>query len=95
MTSSFPVETFHNNWAKYMSEKQAYIFFISDSQVERWHRNREITLFYLNRITVSEEYQCEVLLVVDDKNLPRDIQIQSILDAYQAQVKGAGFKMRR
>ena len=79
-----------------MNEKQAYIFFISDSQEERWHRNREITLFYLNRITVNEEDQCEVLLVVDDKNLPRDgSNIRSILDAYQAQVQGASFKMRR
>ena len=79
-----------------MNEKQAYIFFISDSQEERWHRNREITLFYLNRISVIEEDQCEVLLVVDDKNFPGDrSNIHSILDAYQAQVQGVGFKMRR
>ena len=51
-----------------MSEKQAYIFFISDSQGEPWHRNREISLFYLNGITVGEEDQCEVLLVVDYEN---------------------------
>ena len=78
-----------------MNEKQAYIFFISDSQEERWHRNREITLFYLNRITVIEEDQCEVLLVVDDKNFPRiGSNKQSILDAYQAQIQGVGFTMR-
>ena len=78
-----------------MNEKQAYIFFISDSQEERWHRKREITLFYLNRITVIEEDQCEVLLVVDDKNFPRiGSNKQSILDAYQAQIQGVGFTMR-
>ena len=51
-----------------MNEKQVFIFFISDSQEERWHRNREICLTYLNRITVGEEDQCEVLLVINDRN---------------------------
>ena len=74
-----------------MFEKQAYIFFISDSSEERWHRNREITVFYLNRITVSEEDQSEVLFVVDDKNLPT---VGSKCDLfYQAQVQGMSFKM--
>ena len=47
-----------------MKEKQAFIFFVSDSPFE-WGRNREIFLFYLNRISVNEDDQCEVILVED------------------------------
>ena len=79
-----------------MSEKQAYIFFISDSQGEPWHINREISLFYLNGITVAEEEQCEVLSVVDDDNFLSfsrvDSKIELILYSYQAKVQGISFK---
>ena len=47
-----------------MKEKQAFIFFVSDSPHE-WERNQEIFLFYLNRISVNEDDQCEVILVED------------------------------
>ena len=47
-----------------MKEKQAFIFFVSDSPFE-WERNQEIFLFYLNRISVNEDDQCEVILVQD------------------------------
>ena len=79
-----------------MSEKQAYIFFISDSQGEPWHIHREISLFYLNGITVAEEEQCEVLSVVDDDNFLSfsrvDSKIELILYSYQAKVQGISFK---
>ena len=47
-----------------MKEKQAFIFFVSDSPFE-WERNQEIFLFYLNRISVNEDDQFEVILVED------------------------------
>ena len=47
-----------------MKEKQAFIFFVSDSPYE-WQRNQEIFLFYLNRISVNEDDQCEVISVKD------------------------------
>ena len=79
-----------------MNEKEAYIFFISDSQEERWHRNREISLFYLNRITVGEEDQCEVLAIENDNKFSSvDSKIEWILDSYQAKVPKVSFKMRR
>ena len=77
-----------------MNEKQAYIFFISDSQEERWHRNREISVFYLNGITVGEEDQCEVLAIQNDNNFSSvDSKIEWILDSHQAQVPKVSFKM--
>ena len=45
-----------------MKEKQAFIFFVGYSPHE-WERNQEIFLFYLNRISVNEDDQCEVILV--------------------------------
>ena len=81
MNSSFPQ-------TKYMS--------ISDSQGERWHRNRQISLFYLNGITVGEEDQGEVLSVVDDDNFLSfsrvGSKIELILYSYQAKVPGISFK---
>ena len=47
-----------------MKEKQAFIFFVSYSPHD-WERNQEIFLYYLNRISVNEDDQCEVVLVVD------------------------------
>ena len=47
-----------------MNEKQAFIFFVSDSPYE-WQRNQEIFLFYLNRISVNEDDQCEIIEVKD------------------------------
>ena len=47
-----------------MKKKQAFIFFVSDSPYE-WQRNQEIFLFYLNRINVNEDDQCEVISVKD------------------------------
>ena len=47
-----------------MKEKQAFIFFLSDSPFE-WETNQEIFLFYLNRISVNEDDECEVILVED------------------------------
>ena len=47
-----------------MKEKQAFIFFVSDSPFE-WERNQEIFLFYLNRISVNEDDECEVILIED------------------------------
>ena len=47
-----------------MKKNQAFIFFVSDSPHD-WERNQEIFLFYLNRISVNEDDQCEVALVVD------------------------------
>ena len=77
-----------------MNEKQAYIFFISDSQEERWHRNREISLFYLNRITASEEDQSEILAIENDNNFSSvDSKIGWILDSYQAKAQEMSFKM--
>ena len=77
-----------------MNEKQAYIFFISDSQEERWHRNREISVFYLNGITVGEEDQCEVLAIENDNNFSSvDSKIGWILDSYQAKAQEMSFKM--
>ena len=77
-----------------MNEKQAYIFFISDSQEERWHRNREISLFYLNRITVGEDDKCEVLAIENDNNFSSvDSKIGWILDSYQAKAQEMSFKM--
>ena len=77
-----------------MNEKQAYIFFISDSQEERWHRNLEISLFYLNRITASEEDQSEILAIENDNNFSSvDSKIGWILDSYQAKAQEMSFKM--
>ena len=77
-----------------MNEKQAYIFFISDSQEERWHRNREISLFYLNRITVGEDGECEVLAIENDNNFSSvDSKIGWILDSYKAKAQEMSFKM--
>ena len=77
-----------------MNEKQAYIFFISDSQEERWHRNLEISLFYLNRITVDEDDKCEVLAIENENNFSSvDSKIGWILDSYQAKAQEMSFKM--
>ena len=45
-----------------MKEKQAFIFFVSDSPHD-WERNREIFSLYLNRITVDESDECEVISI--------------------------------
>ena len=46
-----------------MKEKQAFIFFVGYSPHE-WERNQEIFLFYLNRISVNEDDQCEVIWIL-------------------------------
>ena len=47
-----------------MKEKQAFIFFVSDSPHD-WERNREIFSLYLNRIAVDENDECEVISIAD------------------------------
>ena len=45
-----------------MTGKQAFKFFVGDSPHD-WHRNKEIFSTFLNRITVDEDAQCEVISV--------------------------------
>ena len=57
-----------------MKEKQAFIFFVSDSP-HGWERNREIFALYLNRIAVDENDECEVISIADVEYWDNDSDI--------------------
>ena len=75
-----------------MNEKQAFIFFVKDP-LHKWQRNQEISNFYMNRIAIDEDDQCDVISVKAVKNWGQNeffrdvLVVKETLDSCQSQVK--------
>ena len=48
-----------------MREKIAFVFFVCQSS-KKWRRNRESFLFYINKISVNENNQIEVISITEE-----------------------------